>query len=45
MIKHWILADGRAGIQLADQSLDDVIYYENSVTAFAHLWLALNKKE
>jgi hypothetical protein len=44
IIKLWILADGRAGVQLEGQSLEDVIYYSTPTEAVARLWLALNKK-
>ena len=44
IIKLWILADGRAGIQLEGESLDDVVYYSTPSEAVANLYLSCNQK-
>lgn len=41
-IKLWCLKDGRGGVQLEGQSLEDVVYYSTPEEAVARLWLALN---
>lgn len=43
IIKLWILSDGRAGVQLEGQGLDDVIHYSTPEEAVARLWIELHK--
>ena len=44
-IKLWVnQKQNQCGIQLENQSLDDVVWYETPLIAVAHLWLAINEK-
>lgn len=40
----FISADGSAGVQLEQVSLEDVVFYSTPKEAVARLWLALNRK-
>ncbi len=43
IIKLWILADGRGGVQLEGEGLDDVNYFSSPDEAVADLYLKLKK--
>lgn len=44
IIKLWILADGRSGVQLEGEPLADIEYYSCPEEAVANFWLTINKK-
>lgn len=44
-IKLWINGNGKkSAVQLAEQGLDNIVWYETLHETLAHLYLALNKK-